>query len=104
MPRTALGIEADDAHHSLRLEPVIRPAVENVRASIILPDYLERPDINADLRSGFITILEGSSIKIQTTTTRKLSSATAKVITLPKDADHQAGFAPPPWRNTSSRS
>jgi len=89
-------IEADDAHHSLRLEPIIRPAVENVRASIFLPDYLERPDINADLRSGFITILEGSSIKIQTTTTRKLSSATAKVITLPKDADHQAGFAPPP--------
>ena len=83
-------IEADDAHHSFPFEPVMRPAVENVRASITLPDYLERPDSNADLRSGFITILEGSKVTIQTTTTRELSSATAEVITLPKQADHQA--------------
>ena len=80
-----LVIEADDAHHTLPIEPVMRPALENIRVAISLPDYLERADTNADLRSGFITILEGSRLKIRATTTRKLSSASAEIITLPSE-------------------
>ncbi len=78
-------IEADDARHSLMIEPVIRPSVENIRATIALPSYLERPPINADLRSGFISALEGSQITIKATTSRTLSSATASFLTLPKE-------------------
>ncbi|MEJ6780730.1 MAG: hypothetical protein QNK86_14780 [Akkermansiaceae bacterium] len=83
-------LEVDDARHNLPFEPVIRPAVENIRAAVKLPVYLERPDISADLRSGFITVLEGSDIKIQATATRALSSATAEIVTLPKEIDTEA--------------
>lgn len=80
-----LHIEADDARHSLRIEPVIRPEVESIIAFVKLPAYLERVDINADLRSGYLTVLEGSEVRIQTTVSRAIESATATVITLPKD-------------------
>mgnify|MGYP001821946692 CR=1 FL=1 len=85
-----LHVEADDARHSLPFEPVIRPAIENIRAAIKLPTYLERPDINANLQSGYITVLEGSDIKIQAITSRALSSATASVVTLPRETDMEA--------------
>ncbi|MBT8044083.1 MAG: hypothetical protein KJO79_03950, partial [Verrucomicrobiae bacterium] len=61
------------------------PAVENVRGAVKLPAYLQRPEVSADLRSGFLTVLEGSRLKIQATATRALSSATAEVVTLPKE-------------------
>ncbi|MCP5536719.1 MAG: hypothetical protein H7A51_10895 [Akkermansiaceae bacterium] len=88
-----LRLEVDDARHSLPFEPVIRPAVENIRAAVKLPAYLERPDISADLRSGFMTVLEGSDIKIQATATRALSAADAEVITLPKTIEPEPGDA-----------
>ena len=78
-------LEADDARHNLVFEPVIRPAIENVRASVKLPSYLQRDDIDADLRSGFMTVLEGSDVFIQATTSRALRSATAEIQTLPKE-------------------
>ena len=80
-----LYLEADDARHSLPVEPVIRPSMENVRATIKLPKYLQRPEINADLRSGFATVLEGSEIKIQAVASRELSAASAAIVTIPKD-------------------
>lgn len=82
-----LHLEADDAQHSLPIEPVIRPAMENIRASIKLPPYLERPDTNSDLRSGYLTVLEGSQIQIQATITRTAVSATATVHTLDKETE-----------------
>jgi hypothetical protein len=92
-----LHIEADDARHSLPFEPIIRPAMENIRAAVKLPTYLERPDISANLRSGYITVLEGSDIKIQATTSRALSSATAEVVILPKETDMEI----PPTETTA---
>ncbi|MGJ8677750.1 MAG: hypothetical protein ACSHX0_09555 [Akkermansiaceae bacterium] len=76
----SLQIEADDAIHSIAIEPVIRPSAKSVRAAIVMPAYLERPDVSADLRSGFITVLEGSSISIQTNISRELQSAEAEII------------------------
>ncbi|BDS05753.1 hypothetical protein NT6N_07930 [Oceaniferula spumae] len=91
-----IHIEADDARHSLSIEPVIRPAVENIRAVVKLPSYLERPDVNADLRSGFISILEGSEIKIQAVASRALSSASATIVTVPKEEIPDANAPVPP--------
>jgi len=82
-----LHIEADDARHSLAIEPAIRPAMENLNAAVRLPAYLQRPDIHADLRSGYLTVLEGSSIQIQATITRSIATATGSVITQPKETD-----------------
>lgn len=91
-------IEADDARHSLPFEPVIRPELQNIRAAVTLPAYLQRPSVSLDLRSGFATILEGSHIKIQATATRSLSSATAEIITQPAEsaADSAADASTPP--------
>ena len=74
-----LSIEADDAIHSVSIEPVMRPTAKSIRAAITMPAYLQRPDISADLRSGFITVLEGSSMSIQTTVSRELKSAHASI-------------------------
>ena len=89
-----LHIEADDARHSLPIEPVIRPAMENIRAAVKLPAYLERPDISSDLRAGFLSVLEGSDIQIQTTISRALHSATATVTTLPKEQEETTEETP----------
>ena len=89
-----LRIEAEDARYSIPIEPVIRPSVNDIRAAVSLPSYLERPGYAADLRSGFITLLEGSEIKIQAISTRSLSSASANVITLPRDEDNPPSPSP----------
>ena len=99
-------LEADDARHNLVFEPVIRPAIENVRASVKLPSYLQRDDIDADLRSGFMTVLEGSDVFIQATTSRALRSATAEIQTLPKeemDAQPQPTPSPEPTEEGSEK-
>ena len=75
-----LQIEAGDALQRLQIEPVMRPSLKSIRASIKLPEYLERGNTNADIRSGFITVLEGSHVTIQAKTSRKLKSASANII------------------------
>ncbi|MDC0087959.1 hypothetical protein OAI07_00290 [Akkermansiaceae bacterium] len=77
-----LHLEANDAIHSLLIKPIIRPSLQSVRASIQLPAYLERPDVIADLRSGFMTALEGSQMTIKATASRALKSAHAEVVTI----------------------
>ncbi|MFK7909004.1 MAG: hypothetical protein AB8F34_00220 [Akkermansiaceae bacterium] len=83
--KDVVRVEADDAGHDLVFEPTIRPAVENIRASVKLPDYLQREDIDADLRSGFMTVLEGSEVKIRATASRALSQASATAQIVPKE-------------------
>ena len=85
-------IEAYDAHHALPFEPVMRPEAESIQAVVKLPEYLQRADKNVDLRSGYMNLVEGSSISIETTTTRKLKSAHAEIVVLTQDA----GLNPPP--------
>lgn len=78
-------VEADDAGHDLVFEPTIRPTFENIRAAVKLPDYLQREDIDADLRSGFMTVLEGSEVRIRATASRALSEASATAQFVPKE-------------------
>ena len=80
-------IEALDAHHALPFEPVMRPETESIQALVKLPEYLQRADKNVDLRSGYMNLVEGSSISIETTATRKLKSAYAEIVVLSQDAD-----------------
>ncbi|MDG1358235.1 MAG: hypothetical protein P8P36_08585 [Akkermansiaceae bacterium] len=82
-------VEAHDARHELPFEPVMRPETEGIEARVELPDYLQRSDSTSDLRSGYISLLEGSSMSIETTTTRKLLSASAELVTLPQHEQTQ---------------
>ena len=59
--------------------------MENIRATVKLPDYLQRDDIDADLRSGFVTVLENSELHIHGTASRELSSARGTVTSVPKE-------------------
>ncbi len=81
-------IEAHDAHHRLPFEPIMRPEVEKIHATIKLPDYLQRANENSDLRSGYITLVEASSISVSTTTTRQLLNANAELTTLPREIEY----------------
>lgn len=83
-------IEAHDAQHALPFEPVMRPEAELVNALVQLPDYLQRPDENIDLRSGYITPVVGSSMVIETTITRNLMAADAVMLSLPKQTDYDS--------------
>ncbi|MGB2401962.1 MAG: hypothetical protein ACPIA7_00980 [Akkermansiaceae bacterium] len=89
-------IEAHDAEHELAFEPVMRPEAEQIKAKVTLPDYLQRSEQIADLRSGFISLVEGSTIITETTTTRKSRSASAKLLRLPSFQNGQASPAAPP--------
>ena len=65
----------------------MRPETESIQALVKLPEYLQRADKNVDLRSGYMNLVEGSSISIETTATRKLKSAYAEIVVLSQDAD-----------------
>lgn len=92
--KDAVQIEADDARHSLDLEPLIRPSVQNISASVQLPSYLERPDLSSDIRSGFVSVLEGSQLTIKATASRALSSAKASTQTVARDIIPDENIAP----------
>ncbi len=77
-------VEAHDARHELAFEPVMRPETASIEAKVKLPEYLQRSEDASDLRSGYISLLEGSSMTIETTTTRKILSANADLVLLPQ--------------------
>ena len=65
-----------DLQHELRVEPLLRPATEIVRASVIPPAYLGIPERTADLNTGVLSTVEGSKVRIELTMTRPLAAAT----------------------------
>ncbi|NJM36841.1 MAG: hypothetical protein HC845_02620 [Akkermansiaceae bacterium] len=65
-----------DLRHELRVEPVQRPSVEAVTATIVSPDYLNIPSKTLDLNTGVIRAVEGSKIRMDLTTNRPLATAT----------------------------
>ncbi len=64
-----------DLRHELHIEPIPRPSVESVTATIISPSYLGIPEQQVDLSSGVVTAVEGSSVRVQLAMNRPLVSA-----------------------------
>ncbi|MGB0775748.1 MAG: hypothetical protein ACPGUY_07870, partial [Akkermansiaceae bacterium] len=94
-------LEADDAQHALAYQPIVRPAIEGINVKVELPAYLQRPATQADVRSGFITALEGSSLTINAVTTRALDSANSQITHLPKEIVEEE-IAPAPLDSLDS--
>lgn len=63
-----------DLRHELRVEPVLRPAAQNVRAIVTPPAYLGIPERSLDLNTGVLTTVEGSKVRIELAMTRQLAS------------------------------
>jgi hypothetical protein len=67
--------EVGDLRHELRVEPVQRPGVVSVVATVRPPEYLQIPEKTAEVSSGVITAVAGSQVKIELTATRALAKA-----------------------------
>ena len=65
-----------DLRHALRVEPMLRPATQSVRALITPPAYLGHAERTADLNTGVLSTVEGSQVRIELTMTRPLAAAT----------------------------
>lgn len=79
-----LDVHIGDAFHKIPVKPIYRPSLTEIKAVVKLPEYLQRPDQTVDLTSGKATILAGSTVTIQATSSRDLKSVSAGPLTLTK--------------------
>lgn len=78
-----LQIRIGDAKQEVTLVPMQRPELKSVEAQVSLPSYLQRTDrVRKDVRSGSVSIVEGSHVTIVAQANREL--AQASVDGLPK--------------------
>ncbi|MGL5017442.1 MAG: hypothetical protein ACRDBP_04865, partial [Luteolibacter sp.] len=65
-----------DLRHECRVEPVPRPAIESLTATLTSPAYLEIPEKTVSLNNGVLSAVEGGKIRINLTSSRALAEAT----------------------------
>ncbi|MEZ6138801.1 MAG: hypothetical protein R3C53_28275 [Pirellulaceae bacterium] len=71
-----LRLKVGDYKQVVKLEPKLRPELIAASATIKLPAYLERPEaVEQDVRSGSLTVVDGSQATITAAASRALRSA-----------------------------
>jgi hypothetical protein len=71
-----LQLKVGDAVRSVEVEPMLRPELTSVVASVTLPDYLRRVGAQSkDVRGGSITLVKGSKATFSATSGRELDAA-----------------------------
>jgi hypothetical protein len=86
-----------DLTHRLRVQPMTRPAVERVSASIEAPAYLGIPTRTFDVATGVVSAVEGSRVSILLETDRPLAEASfgpSRAVIMAEPAAKQAAHAP----------
>jgi hypothetical protein len=81
--------QVGDLRHELRVEPLLRPSAESVRARVTPPAYLGIPERQVDLKAGVLTAVEGSKARIELTMTRPLAGGSfgpSRALAVDKDA------------------
>ncbi|MFY7893751.1 MAG: hypothetical protein ACOVOJ_13740 [Pirellula sp.] len=74
---TKLTLRIGDATPTIEVIPTTRPELLAASANLKLPDYLQRPDtLTKDIRSGAMTIVEGTTYSINGKASRELSTVT----------------------------
>jgi hypothetical protein len=72
----SLDIRIGDAIHRVRIEPTLRPELVAVVASVALPGYLGRPELEQkDVRGGNVSLVIGSTATFTATASRDIASA-----------------------------
>ena len=93
-PQTApvsLKLSIGDYSQVIRVEPKLRPELIAASAQVHLPEYLERSEpYEQDVRSGNLSIVQGSRLKVEATTSRELAIAKINDQVVPVQ---QANFA-----------
>lgn len=77
--RGKIQLKAGDDVESITIVPMLRPALGEITAKVELPSYLQRPDITQKIRSGVLSVLEGSQLRLTGVSTNPLSAATAEI-------------------------
>ncbi len=73
---TSMMVRVGDFYQRVTLEPKIRPELVAADAQVQLPDYLELTEtIQRDVRSGTLSVVEGSIATVSATASRQLDSA-----------------------------
>ena len=70
-----LTLRVGDVRKKIEIVPVLRPELISLAAEIDLPEYLQRPAVNTEIRRGSLSVVEGSRIALVGRTDRGLSSA-----------------------------
>ncbi len=65
-----------DLRHEVRVEPVPRPSIDSVAATVRPPEYLGIPEKTLDMNTGVLSVVEGSKVTLNLTTNRPLEKAT----------------------------
>lgn len=96
--------EIGDAIHRLSVTPVQRPAAESVVARVRFPDYLHIQPKSYDLRTGVLSVIQGSTVEVMLTTTRPLRESTyGPTIAGPQFSAEDKAPAPPVFQSTQGR-
>lgn len=86
----ALRLSVGDYSQVIRIEPKLRPELVSATAKVSLPAYLERTEpYDQDVRSGTLSVVEGSQITVQATASRELAHAKINDVAAPVN---QANF------------
>ncbi|MGB7346394.1 MAG: hypothetical protein WBD20_19400, partial [Pirellulaceae bacterium] len=73
---TEMMVRVGDFYQSVKLDPQIRPELVAANAVVQLPEYLELNEaVERDVRSGTLSVVEGSKAKVSATASRELKSA-----------------------------
>jgi hypothetical protein len=70
-----LRVRLGDAEALVRVEPVHRPALQDLRAEVALPEYLHYTNETESIQDGALTMVEGSSVTFRGRVSRELSAA-----------------------------
>ena len=93
---TDMLVQVGDFYQSVTLEPKMRPELIGASATVQLPDYLQWPDpLEEDVRSGTLSVVQGSRATLTATASRELASATINEsdVAVEKDAFSSNDFA-----------
>lgn len=72
----SLRLNVGDSQQRVQLEPMNRPELSNVSASVKLPEYLQRTETQQrDVRGGAISLVKGSKVEFTATANRDLAKA-----------------------------
>jgi hypothetical protein len=72
---SSIALKVGDAVRTVAVEPMLRPELTSVLASITLPDYLGRPGATQkDVRGGSVTLVKGTKATFSAKAGRELAS------------------------------
>ena len=75
-----ITLTAGDAKLRIKVQPELRPDLTGLKAVVELPSYLQIEPKHIDIRTGILTTLEGSTVKLQGDFSRELAAAKATLI------------------------